>query len=101
MAFVNGVAAVLVVFLLVVGSLMLFHSHHQTTTTGSHATPLQPEKMLPPSRCGTFPLDPGEMLLCQSGQFNELDLNGSVGDYTINVFCYAANYPEFLPAVPR
>lgn len=84
MALVNGVAAVLVVSLLIVGSVLLFQSRHQTNT-GANGTPSQPVKTLPPSRCSTLLLDPGEMSLCQAGQFNELDLTGSVDGYTINM----------------
>ena len=84
MTLANGFAAILIVSLLIIGSIALFHTHHPAAPA-SPVAPSSPAKMLPPSHCSALYLDPAEESLCRSGQFNELDVQGSVGNYTIEV----------------
>ena len=80
----NGFAAILIVSLLIIGSVVLFRTHH-STTPASPVAPVSPGKLLPPSKCSTLFLDPAEKSLCRAGQFNELDAKGSAGKYTVDV----------------
>ncbi|HEY6542401.1 MAG TPA: hypothetical protein VIZ18_15765 [Ktedonobacteraceae bacterium] len=84
MTLANGFAAILIVSLLIIGSVVLFRTHH-STTPASPVAPFSSGKILPPSKCSTLLLDPAEKSLCRAGQYNELDAKGSIGIYTIDV----------------